>query len=179
MQSPQNNVLLALSLFMSLIMSGCDSGASKNAPSSTAQKPANETANTNTASTTDTSATGAPSAAAEKEVVLASGLRYTILKEGQGATPELDSAVLFHCTGWLPNGREFWDTRKTSVPQREILNHIQLIPGVVEALLSMRPGERRKLFLPSRLAYGNEGYPYVVPPRSDINMELELVSVER
>ncbi len=169
---------------LTLTVAGCDSGKPDGTPGSDAEGVAPETAGGDAAPTTGASSkaagigVGGQGGVSGKEMVLPSGLRYTVVKVGQGASPVIGSAVRFHCTGSLPSGRQFWDTREANVPQREILNYDQLIPGVVQALLTMKPGERRKVMIPSRLAYGNNGYPHVVPPGTDVNMDLELVSVD-
>ncbi len=169
---------------LTLTVAGCDSGKPDGTPGSDAEGVAPETAGGDAAPTTGASSkaagigVGGQGGVPGKEIVLPSGLRYTVVKVGQGASPVIGSAVRFHCTGSLPSGRQFWDTREANVPQREILNYDQLIPGVVQTLLTMKPGERRKVMIPSRLAYGNNGYPHVVPPGTDVNMDLELVSVD-
>ena len=83
----------------------------------------------------------------------------------------------YHWTGWLPNGREVWDTRRTGVPQKDTLSRMDLISGLVDALLDMRVGERRELRVPSHLAYGDKGVPFTVPPRSELRLDVELVAI--
>ena len=161
----QSTTITITGLFLTLTLTSCDSSG---AP--TAGTPTNVDS---TASKTGTAGQGAT-----EKTVLPSGLAYTVLKEGQGDSPKLGSAVLIHCVGRLANGQEFWNTRTAAVPQREVLSHDQLIAGVLEALLAMKPGERRQLHIPSDLGYGIEGYRPVVPPRADLEMDLELVSVE-
>ncbi len=158
-------------LFLTLTLASCDSSATTPTAGSTGADPSIATPSISAvAETTGQGAAG--------KTVLPSGLAYTVLKEGQGDSPKLGSAVLIHCVGRLANGQEFWNTRTAAVPQREVLSHDQLIAGVLEALLAMKPGERRQLHIPSDLGYGIEGYRPVVPPGADLDMDLELVSVE-
>lgn len=105
-----------------------------------------------------------------------SGLEYEVLSEGQGESPPLGSRVFVHYTGMLPNRTSFADTRGSSVPQEFKLDRMRLIDGWVEALLSMKKGEKRKLKVPSPLAYGQRGYAGLVPPNTDLTFELELVA---
>ena len=105
-----------------------------------------------------------------------SGLEYEVLSEGQGESPPLGSRVFVHYTGMLPNRTPFADTRGSSVPQEFKLDRMHLIDGWVEALLSMKKGEKRKLKVPSPLAYGQRGYAGLVPPNTDLTFELELVA---
>mmetsp|Transcript_5154 Transcript_5154/g.16018 ORF Transcript_5154/g.16018 Transcript_5154/m.16018 type:complete len:195 (+) Transcript_5154:171-755(+) len=54
-----------------------------------------------------------------------------------------------------------------------------VIPGWDETIQTMQPGGRRKVKLPAALAYGDAGSPDgVVPPGSDLEFTIELVSVD-
>ena len=119
----------------------------------------------------------AAKASSPSEVVLASGMSYRVLKPGTGPKPKLGSSVVYHWTGWLGNGRQVWDTRRTGVPQTDTLDRMLLIPGLVDALLDMQVGERREVRLPSHLAYGDRGAAKVVPPRSELRLDVELVRI--
>ncbi|HVR74640.1 MAG TPA: FKBP-type peptidyl-prolyl cis-trans isomerase [Planctomycetota bacterium] len=112
----------------------------------------------------------------QKTLRAPSGLEFAVLKEGSGASPPLGSMVKVHCTGWLPDGKVFIDTRTHNVPKEYRLARAEMIDGWVEALLTMKPGEKRKLRVPKELAYSKQGFPKVVPPNSDLDFEIELVS---
>ena len=170
----QSTTITIAGLFLTLTLASCDSSATT--PTADTQTSADPSTGT-PPSTPEAGGTTTGQRGTGK-TVLPSGLAYTVLKEGQGDSPELGSAVLIHCTGRLANEQEFWNTRTAGVPQRVVLTYDQLITGVLEALLTMKPGERRQLHVPSGLGYGNEGYPHKVPPRADLDMDLELVSVE-
>jgi FKBP-type peptidyl-prolyl cis-trans isomerase len=105
-----------------------------------------------------------------------SGLEYTVLKEGEGEAPPLGSEIEVHWTGWLPDGKVFGDTRGDDQPAKYRLASDDLISGWVEALSTMKKGEKRRLHVPSNLAYGNAGYGKDVSPNTDLDFEIELVS---
>lgn len=113
---------------------------------------------------------------AANAVKLPSGLEYTVLKEGEGPTPPLGSKVITHYTIWLPDGKVFEDTRATSTPRELKLDKLNLISGLVETLTSMKKGEKRRVHVPSALAYGNLGYGAAIRPRTDLDIEIELLS---
>jgi len=59
------------------------------------------------------------------------------------------------------------------------------IKGIDEALLNMQVGGKRKLIIPSELAYGSEGassfhtfHGYRMPPNCDLNITVELVEIK-
>lgn len=112
----------------------------------------------------------------QKTLRAPSGLEFAVLKQGSGASPPLGSIVKVHCTGWLPDGKVFIDTRAHNVPKEYKLARTEMIDGWVEALLTMKAGEKRKLRVPKELAYSKQGFPKVVPPNSDLEFEIELVS---
>jgi len=51
-----------------------------------------------------------------------------------------------------------------------------LIPGVNEAIVKMRVGDKARLFIPYYLGYGEEGTA-VFPKKADLIFELELLKV--
>ncbi|MGQ9592425.1 MAG: FKBP-type peptidyl-prolyl cis-trans isomerase, partial [Planctomycetota bacterium] len=153
-------ILLSL---VPLLFSACS--RSPEAPVSTA---APEPARTEAAAKTE--------AASAEPVRLPSGIEYTVLKEGEGESPKIGSTVTTHFKSWFPDGRVFKDTWARGQPKKFKLDHLHLVPGWVEVLRSMKPGERRKVRIPSHLAYGAGGYPGVVPPNTDLNFEIELVA---
>jgi hypothetical protein len=126
--------------------------------------------------TPSSASSGASRPSGEGFVRTPSGLEYEVLSQGQGETPPLGSRVLVHYTGMLPDGATFASTRGSGGPKEFKLDRMSLIDGWVEALLSMKKGEKRKLRVPSALAYGPRGYEGVVQPNSDLTFELELVA---
>ena len=118
-----------------------------------------------------------PAPAVEK--TLPSGVTYTVLEEGEGPTPRLGSMVSVHVTGRLPGGQVFLDTRRHGVPREYKLDKLNMITGWVDTLTTMKKGEKRKLHVPSHLAYGSRGYAGFVPPNTDLDFEIELVSIGR
>ena len=113
---------------------------------------------------------------AGNEVTTASGLKYTDLKVGDGATPRVGQSVQVHYIGWLANGREFNNSYKEGRPAEFSLG-AGLIPGWNEALQTMKVGGKRRIILPPNLAYGATGRPPAIPPNETLTFEIELLGV--
>jgi len=104
----------------------------------------------------------------------ASGLRYLILKRGSGEkSPEYGTAVIVHYTGQRLNGLVFDSSYKRGQPATFEIGRV--IQGWNEALTSMRKGEKRTLIIPPELAYGERGYPGVIPANEFLVFEVELL----
>jgi FKBP-type peptidyl-prolyl cis-trans isomerase len=53
----------------------------------------------------------------------------------------------------------------------------KVIAGMEQGLIGMRPGAKRRLLVPSRLAYGKAGKPPLVPPDAPLDFDVEMVAV--
>jgi FKBP-type peptidyl-prolyl cis-trans isomerase len=106
-----------------------------------------------------------------------SGLKYTVLKAGKGATPKPGQAVVVHYTGTLTNGKKFDSSRDKGQPFSFIVGQGQVIPGWDEALSTMKVGERRKLTIPPKLGYGTAGAGGVIPPNATLIFDVELLKI--
>lgn len=105
----------------------------------------------------------------------ASGLKYIVLKEGTGATPVATSNVKVHYTGTFTDGKVFDSSVQRGQPIDFGLN--QVIPGWTEGVQLMKEGSKYKFFIPYKLAYGEQGYPGAIPPKSDLLFEVELIKI--
>jgi FKBP-type peptidyl-prolyl cis-trans isomerase len=54
-----------------------------------------------------------------------------------------------------------------------------VIKGWEQGLLGMKPGEKRRLTIPSELGYGSRGAGAVIPPNATLVFEVELLSIRR
>jgi len=105
-----------------------------------------------------------------------SGLQYVVLTEGSGAKPKPTDTVKVHYTGTFTDGKTFDSSVERGEPAEFVVEEV--IPGWVEALQLMPVGSKYKLFIPSGLAYGQEGASGVIPPFSTLVFEVELLSIE-
>jgi FKBP-type peptidyl-prolyl cis-trans isomerase len=108
-------------------------------------------------------------------VTTASGLQYQVLAAGSGTAPQRSDTVSVTYTGKLLDGTEFDGTdlhggQPISFPVSGV------IAGWQEALGLMKPGARWQLFIPPKLAYGNDSSP-PIPPGSLLVFTVELLKV--
>lgn len=115
-------------------------------------------------------------AAREGVTVLRSGLQYEVLKSGEGATPRRRDSVLTHYRGWFIDGKEFDSSFKRNKPAEFPVSGV--IPGWTEALLKMKEGDKWRLVIPYKLAYGRKGYG-PIPAKSTLIFEMELLEVKK
>jgi len=115
---------------------------------------------------------------ADEKVVLKSGLEYVDLETGAGPAAVSGKRVTVHYTGTFPNGKKFDSSLDRNEPFSFRLGAGQVIKGWDEGVAGMRIGGRRKLFVPSPLAYGKRGAGNVIPPNSELHFEVELLGVE-
>ena len=92
------------------------------------------------------------------------------VKEGAGAIPGGQSAVEIEYTGHLG------DTGKQFIKHREViqLGKKMNIKGLEQAVTRIKVGSQIKLWIPARLAYGARGAGNLIPPNSDLIINLML-----
>lgn len=108
--------------------------------------------------------------------VTESGLQYQVIKEGTGPKPKANDQVKVHYVGTLINGTKFDSSVDRGQPATFPLNGV--IPGWTEALQLMTVGSKYKLFIPGKLAYGENGQPQGgIGPNEVLIFEVELLEI--
>lgn len=107
---------------------------------------------------------------------LPSGLQYQVIKAGTGKMPKATDKVSVNYRGTLLDGKEFDSSYSRGTPASFPVNGV--IPGWTEALQLMKEGAKWKLFIPSSLAYGEQGAGGVIGPNATLLFEVELLKVE-
>lgn len=106
----------------------------------------------------------------------ASGVYYVIDKEGTGPTAIPGQTIGVHYTGTLMNGQKFDSSRDRGQPFSFVLGKGHVIKGWDDGLLAFNQGSRGRLFIPSPLAYGENGNG-MIPPNSILFFDIEVVSI--
>jgi len=109
-------------------------------------------------------------------VTTKSGLQYKILRSGPaaGLHPKRGDEVKVNYEGSLATGEVFDSSYQRGAPVAMTLSG--LVPGWLEALPMMRPGDEWMLWLPPELGYGENGQG-PIPPGSVLIFKLELIDV--
>ncbi len=124
--------------------------------------------------------------------VLPSGVKIFTINNGEGKQPKQTEFAMVNYAGYLRNGALF-DSNIKEVEEsygkyqamREQQNgyqpipfpytrSAQLIPGFKEALLTMKVGDKIRVFIPATLGYGESGAGDVIPPNSDLIFDIEI-----
>lgn len=117
----------------------------------------------------------------EDFVTAESGLRYKVLKEGEGAVPSPGQTVKAHYTGWLDGfddaGKKFDSSRDRGRPFTFKVATGQVIRGWDETFSQMKVGERRQIIIPPRLGYGDRGAGGVIPGGATLYFDVELLAI--
>jgi len=111
----------------------------------------------------------------EGVTTLPSGLQYEVLQAGTGKTPQAHDRVAVRYEGKLTTGAVFDTTDESGEPTRLQIDQI-VVPGLREAILRMKEGDKWRVVVPPRLGFGRAGNNML--RKRDLIYEIELVSVE-
>lgn len=114
-------------------------------------------------------------------VTTPSGLRYIDEQVGKGDPIKAGQTAVVHYTGWLDQGggpgQKFDSSRDRGQPFSFPLGAGRVIKGWDEGVEGMRPGGKRRLFIPAELGYGARGAGGVIPPNAALIFDVELIEI--
>ncbi len=119
------------------------------------------------------------------------GITIIYTQENNGIKPNSTDSALINCAGYFTNGELFYttwediaqkygkfDARNAYEPFPMIYNETaNLVPGLREAMLNMKVGDKARVYIPSYLGYGESGYG-AIPPNTDLIFDIEIAGIQ-
>ncbi len=99
------------------------------------------------------------------------------ITEGSGPDAKSGDRVTVHYVGTLTNGNKFDSSRDRDEGFTFRLGAGEVIAGWDKGVAGMKTGSVRKLTIPPALAYGQRGFPPVIPANSTLVFEVELLGI--
>lgn len=129
-----------------------------------------------TAAKAESAAYLAEKEAEEGVVKTESGLMYKVIQAGSGKKPEATSTVVVNYKGTLADGTVFDSSYEGGEPVSFPLN--QVIKGWTEGIQLMNVGAKYVFYIPSELAYGEQGAGGAIPGNAALTFEVELLEIK-
>lgn len=104
------------------------------------------------------------------------GIRFIILREGEGDSPKPGDKVNVLYVGRLLNGKVFDQATEPDKPFTFRVRREMVIEGWDQVLQLMKRGEKRLVIIPPELAYGTRGQPPKIGRNATLVFEIELMS---
>ncbi len=146
-----------------------------------------EKANTNTSTPNNTALTTDSTGAKKFEawkvedstkiIKTPSGLRYYIVREGNGNLPQKGQKVMVNYHGMLTNGSVFDSSFERGQPFEFALGQGQVIAGWDEGVAKCKIGTQVILMIPYQLGYGEMGSPPRIPGKAELIFDVELLGI--
>jgi FKBP-type peptidyl-prolyl cis-trans isomerase len=107
------------------------------------------------------------------------GIRYVIMREGEGDRPKPGDKVNVLYVGRLLDGKVFDQATDATQPFTFRINRDAVIQGWDQVLQLMKRGEKRLVVIPPELAYGTRGQPPKIGRNQTLVFEIELLSFSK
>ena len=110
-------------------------------------------------------------------VSTATGLQYEVLTAGTGTvSPTASANVTVHYKGTTLDGKEFDSSYSRGAPASFPLNRV--IAGWTEGVQLMIEGAKYRFYIPSELAYGEQGAGRDIGPNAALIFDVELIKIQ-
>ncbi|KJK05599.1 MULTISPECIES: FKBP-type peptidyl-prolyl cis-trans isomerase [Pseudomonas] len=107
---------------------------------------------------------------------MSSELQIIDIQVGEGKEVVKGALITTQYTGWLENGTKFDASYDRGKPFQCVIGTGRVIKGWDQGLMGMKVGGKRKLIVPSHLAYGERSMG-AITPHSNLTFEIELLEV--
>lgn len=97
---------------------------------------------------------------------------------GTGAESKNGDTLVVHYTGTLEDGTKFDSSVDRGQPFEFMIGQGYVIEGWEKGMLGMKVGGKRKLTIPSDMAYGDSGVPGAIPGGATLIFEVELLEIK-
>lgn len=104
-------------------------------------------------------------------------LEITDIVIGSGKAAVKGALIIAHYIGFLEDGTKFESSHDKGRPFQFVIGSGRVIKGWDQGIMGMKEGGRRKLFVPSQLAYGERQVGAFIKPHSNLIFEVELLEV--
>ena len=104
-------------------------------------------------------------------------VKKEILKEGNGPIPKKGQTVECHYVGTLLDGKKFDSSRDRNQPFVFTIGQ-GVISGWSLGVATMKVGEVAKFTIDYEYAYGERGFPPVIPAKATLIFEIELIAIK-
>jgi len=125
------------------------------------------------------STTSSGQASSGQEIQDITELSAQIIQQGTGdRLVKAGDKITVHYNGMLLDGTKFDSSIDRGQPFSLTIGAGQVIQGWDQGIIGMKVGEQRRLFVPSELAYGEQGAGETIKPNDDLIFDVALISID-
>lgn len=113
---------------------------------------------------------------AETKLTTKNGVKIEFLERSEnGSAIASGDMVKLKYKGKLPDGKVFDSSDMLGMALPYFVGVKLSVKGWDEALMKMKTGDKVRLLVPSKMAYGKKGYGKLIPPNTDLTFEMEVL----
>lgn len=111
-------------------------------------------------------------------ITTASGLKYIVVQPGKGEPSSAGTRVVANYSAYFKDGKMFDSSIDRGQPLKSTIGKGQLFAGLDEGIALMHKGEKARLIIPAKLAFGDKAAG-PIPANSDLIFDIEIVDVQK
>lgn len=114
----------------------------------------------------------------KKLLTTPSGLKYAIVEKGKGIKAMAGMLVSVHYTAFFEDGKKFDSSIERGSPFQFKIGKGMVITGFDEGVSLLSVGDKAKLMIPHEIAYGENGRPPMIPGKTNLIFDVELLEAK-